>query len=156
MRRVMTRVALACTAAATLGLAPAIAQSTPSATTGPEEALFGQYQIGFGGNATLILEDASSVGGSEVFRILDDDGQLLVRGVYIVANDLIYFTDMAGETACPITIAGRYAYTVSRNAMAFTQIAENCDARSQRLGAMIPVSDDTDGTPAAETQATEG
>lgn len=130
---------------------PSFAQDV---TTKPEEALFGEYAIGFSGERTLILEDANSPSGAERFRVVDDDGNELRRGMYLVADGVMYLTDLGGENACVVTAASRYAYDIDASGrLSLTQVADSCAGRREFLGAAAPLVADGDADTTAEAAA---
>lgn len=144
---------MTCAALAALAAGPVLAQDAgPKA----EEELFGSYTVGFSNEKTLILEDANSPSGGEQFRVLDENGVLLRRGMFVVVEDVIYFSDMEGEGACAITSSGRYSFQIQGRAMALTQRGEDCAPRTELLGALIPLEDLAGDDDDAEAASEDG
>ncbi len=132
-------------------VSPVLAQDAEPSGPKAEEALFGEFAAG---DNQLIFEDNGTPGGGEQFRLVDAEGILLTRGVYLVVGDQIYISDIEGEQTCPITVGGRYQFVRNGDALELTQVSDRCEGRRERLNAAEPPEPEEEE--AAQPAAAEG
>lgn len=65
------------------------------------------------------------------------EGNVLVKGSYVVSGDQLVLTDKEGEYACGADQPGKYKWTVEGTSLKFEKVEDACEGRAAALAGQL-------------------